>query len=673
MKLFFLPLTLLTLNAYAGAPDCTALGNIVSDMEADLQKQSFKNCQSVRIEDFIKEGPIDDQIKTHFLDYRCKPMGSLESEITRLETQLATLRGLQEFSKDLAKKNDLLKAVPTAEKLKEETVKQGRKFQSGLKTAYTLEKILSLKSNELLLKIKERAAGGDLSGRDFDVIYADVCPKADYCKELDEYKDFLKDDAVIKELGSVFKGSPLDAQAIDGMKAALSITDQEGKALSYGAIIDVLEASKVDLNKINTASGLDRNLIKALKQVPSFKAGGNLSFLAELSKAKDSLSTKATIDSFKYLSEDVQIRNAATLKSKLSAVLFNIDKVSKLDQPTKDACQKLFDPATKPEICLTALETLSPSLGSAYEDDQDTISALRSLADSNKKISDFNNICLDEQLLINNTQQSSGPNSLKDCSQSFISEEGILSKKLTALNLLRSKLLSENTKLQDFRNFAIQKLDENTCKQTRISSVISDCGGISMENITPSIDLLTGDILKVAVAFTPKDEADISSYCEDEKIKKSNSESRLCEFLDENTLPNTAVGSPTDTATAPIDIEDSRADRDARKNAIAAAVNNIAGAMGRQYQTPYNPYNYYNPYGSNIPPMTISDSLTYNSVFYGGYSGYYPMNNASPFVYNSQVLKYTGLNTGTSGLFSYSAAGGSSYGPTSFMPSFKFD
>ncbi|GEM_PF-5094903 len=673
MRRLIIPLTLLSLAAQAGAPDCTALSNIISDMETDLQRSSLPNCKKVNIKDAVKEGEIvDPNITIEFENARCFALGTLESEISKMEGQLATIRGLQEFSKDLSKKNDLLKNVVTSEALKKNIVVQAKNFQKGLKTAFVMEKLLAFKTNDFLMQLKERTATGDLTKRDLTEVLSKSCPGKDYCEALNDVVGYLSDEAVLKDIGTVLKDSPLDPKSIEAMKTAITIVENDGKQTptSYEKIMDTLDENKVDLSKVTATNDLDKNLIKALKSVPSFTPNGNLSFLKELSDSKNALETKSIIDTFKYLNKDVSTRNELTIKSKLSAVINSYSNGKQMPAEAVTKCEKLFDPAVSSDECLKALESFDP--GNSYENEKETLLSLRSLSDSNKKLNERAAQCMNEQILINNTQLSSGPNTLKDCDITFIEKEADLAKKLSAYNLVRSKLLSEKKRNQDFRNYAIERLNKNTCKVDNAISEISNCGGINLTNINPALNVLTGDILKVAVIYQAEPEVDISGYCDSED-KKTDSESRICEFEEEDAKEPVFIAN-ADNTTAPTDIEDDRAGHDAKMNALSGAMNNIFGALGNANRTQaYNPYNYNNPY-STYSPMTISDSLTYSSVYYGGYSGYYPMANSSPFVYNSQLLGYTNKGTGTGSNYSYSAAGGStsSYGVSSFIPTFGF-
>lgn len=686
MKLLILPTILLSLSAFAGAPDCQSLAQMISGMEADLQRKSFKDCKKVEIKDFLKEGATADAetIKS-FEENRCESLGKMETEITKLEGQLATIRALQEFSKDLGKKHAVLKNVTTSIALDKEISTQGKHLQTGLKTAYVMESLLALKKPDFLLALKERTDTGNLTQRDFQAVYDKSCPAADYCKSIDSIKEYLLDENVLVQIGIAVKKSTLDSKSIDAMRAALAIKPVEQdkskkqsqtppEQMTYASILASLNENKINLAKIDDKSPMDRNLIKAIKAIKSFEPMGDLDYLAVLKKSKDALETKSTIDSFKYMTKDVSVRNEMTMKSKLSAIIYKLDSGKQLSDESKTACATLLDPKVTSEECLKSLKKTTATLDNVYESEKIGLESIQALSDSNAELKKFENSCLDSQLLINNAQLSSGPDPLKDCKSPFLSSENELSKKLTALNLLRGKLLQENKKIQDFRNFAIEKLEDQSCKQPKNDLLIGDCGGVSLDNITPALKVLSGDMLKVAVVYKEDSEVDIESYCEGEE-KNTESQEKICEFLEDEGLPNRAVAN-NDNASAPTEIDNSRINHDIKMNALQGAINNIAGALGRQNQTYYSPYNYNNPYASSAPPMTISDSLTYNSIYYGGYGGYYPMANSSPFMYNSQLLRYSTPSTGSGSLYSYSTTGGvsagSSYGLSNFLPTFSF-
>ena len=678
--LLILSVSLIPLIAQAQAPDCKGLGVIVSNLETDLQRSKLSDCQKVFLKDQLKaEEKLDPEIEEHFNGGRCEPLGKLEIDIQRLEGQLATLRALQEFSKDLSKKHQVLKNHPTTKEMNKAIVLQGQNLQAGLKTAYAMENLLTLKKPDFLIELQSRTSSGALTVRDFNEAYNALCAtKKDECQEVDHIKNFLTDPAIIKEIGIVLKNSTLDSKGIDGLKNALKIAKKDGTPTSYGEIIQALHDKKVDLSKISSESPLEKSLILALKDIPDFETKGNLSFTESISKAKNALDTKATIDSYKYMAENVTLRNRMTQKSKMAAIINSISRGKTIPDEVKSACNTLLDPKTSPQDCLGKLEHFVGGLDQAYESDKLALSSIRALNESNDQIEKFQSLCLDEQQLINNAQTTQADSLLKDCKQSFISEEAILSKKLDALNLVRGKLLSENKHIQDFRNFAIQKLESNSCNKEGSSTVstIGDCGTDIATGLTPSLNILTSDVLNVAILykdFDDKTEA-VAEYCESDKTKKTNDLSRLCEYISDDSLPNTpTLVSNNDDVSAPTEI-DSRAGHDAKMNALQGAINNIAGALGQQNRTYYTPYNYYNPYLSNTPPMTISDSLTFNSVYYGGYSGYYPMANSSPFIYNSQLFGHMNSGTGTGSLYSYSASGASSsgYGISNFLPTFSF-
>ena len=681
MKRIIIPLTFLSLTAFAGAPDCGSLGNIISDMESDLQKQSLKQCQNVQYKDAItpttdgKPSSLlgDPTIAQHFIDSRCFSLGTVEAEIARMEGQLAIYRGLQEFSKDLSKKNDSLKTVVNSDVYAKQVVKDAKLLERGLKTAAVLEALVNL-DVDFLKQLKERTSGGNLVQRDWDEVVSKTCPNAEkinLCTSLTQMAEYLGED-VYKEIGGVLKTSSLDSSSVKGLKTALSIKDSEGEDTSFDELIQELKIAGADFSKVNPKANLDQKLIKALKKIPSFSTNGDMDFIKSIKTAKQGLETKSVIDSFKYLSEDVSNRNNLTVKTKLSALIYSVDKAGKLGDDSKEACKALLDPVVPASTCLEAMKKSVGDLPAEFWQEKDSISRIETLQNSNKEITDFTNMCLNEDVLISNV----GTDILKDCKQNFISEENILSKKLTAYNLMRQKLLSENKKSLDFRNYAIQKLDTQKCAQAKNSlSTLSDCGGISMESINPVINVLSGDIMKVAVMYNNDPDVDIDAYC-DEDTKKNELEAKICLFTTEEKGQDNGTSLSLRSLAeidAPIDVAEKRAEKDMKMNALSNALNGIASTLGQQNRNYNNPYNYLSPYSSATPPMTISDALTYNATMYGGYGGYYPLNNASPYVFNSQVLKYTGATTGNN-LFSYSAAGPTtSYGPSSFLPSFKFD
>ncbi len=678
MKLFIIPLAILSMSAFATAPDCKGLGSIISNLETDLQRSRLSDCQKVFLKDQLKaDEKLDPEIEEHYNGARCEPLGKLELDIQKIEGQLATLRALQEFSKDLSKKHQVLKKVPTTKELNKKVALQAQNLNSGLKTAFTLESLLSIKDSSFIEELKERTSTGPLTQRDFDEVYKAKCAsKAVGCTTMQELAPYLSDPNVLNEIGIVLKSSSLDKNGIEALKSSLKISTADGKEMSYSDINAKLKGHAINLSQISAETKIETDVISVLKEIPDFAPQGNLSFIEKMNEAKNAVETKAIIDSFKYTSEEIALRNRMTQKSKMGAIINSINRGKTIPEDVKTACGSLLKPEVAPNTCLEKLENFVGTLDQAYESDKIALSSIRSLQDSNEQIEKFQSMCLNEQQLINNAQTTTEGTVLRDCNQSFISEEAILAKKLNALNLVRSKLLSENKPIQDYRNFAIAKLDSNTCsKDSTMVSIIGNCSTTVSAGLTPVMEILTADVLNVAVMYRGRidDSVDISEYCENENLKKTNDQLKLCEYLTaEDKLPNNP-GSSNDSVSAPTDV-DSRAGHDAKMNALQGAISNIAGALGQQNRTYYNPYNYNNMYRSNYNPMTISDSLTYGSVMYGGYGGYYPMANNSPFMYNSQLFGYMGATAGTGSLYSYSTSGtsSSSYGISSFLPTFSF-
>lgn len=686
MKLILAPLLLISFTAFAASTDCQGLGDMISKMERELQEMTLgADCKKVLLTDVVKTGTNQTLVQSTFDDAKCNSLSSLESEIALLEGQIAVQRGLLQFSKDLSDKHEILKDISTQEQLNDKIKDLGKDFKSGLKTAHALESLLfTTGAMEFINALKARAGAG-LTPTDWAEEKEKFCPTGAttiraYCPNL---ATMAFDRDTLAEIGNVLNKAStkdLEVKDITALQAALKINqkykDADNKEVeySYDDIVKNLATSGIKINEIGQTADFSKDFIKGLKKVPSFKAAGDLDLVKKLNSARTAMETKGIIDSFKFITDDVINRNNITVKSKLLSTMASLNASTTISADHQAACKDLLTPDKDPKLCLEALSDHSDSLGSAYSLQKEMIRNIQTLLDNTTSTKETIAKCLK----IENIKRSKA-NMLTnaDCNFAGTEIEATLAQKKAGLDLVRQKILMNNKRLQDFRNFTIDRMQANKCeKANREGSLITDCGGVDLtKDLTPAVTVLSGDILKVAVMFVRKGDdedfaPDMDDYC-DRPI--TDIEKRVCTLLKEKKATDPAV--ITHVKAAPTSTGNNQAAKDAQMAALTSAVQNISGAMGRQYRSQSPQYNYYsnnNTGYSTMPRMSISDSLTYGAVYYGGYGGYYPMNNSSPYLFNSSLLNYMGAPA-TNSNFSYSAVGSSSYGAGTFMPTYRFD
>lgn len=650
----FIYLILFISLSFAGSPpDCNGLGKILDDYEKDLHKKTISDCSKMKPADLVGQLTILDH---EFLnDKMCSQMGNIETQIEKLKADLVILDGIKK-----------LKAVVSVSKEKVEkdtrqkpSQEAGKNFVQSLNTAQSLEVLLStsLKDGKhLIQKLKEIPENRRLTQKDLTDRINELCSEESREDEnACNPKIFSPGSEAANEILSLIKTTDPTIKQIAQWQRMLEIKRKsatpEDSTYSFNQMQKELGFAfeALDQNKV-----LTKEQLLAIKKLDDFENNSDFSFVKNISEINQKKKHKIYSDQFFLLMGDTKLRQQYEVQSKISVVWENLKHLSPdLSDIQKQACDKskiLFEHAKE---CSRHLKDVQKKL--ATKDLKDILSSIDSSISLVDQLQEIEVSCKEEL-----EKTSSLP---ERCYAHIENDSAKIQDQIMQLNLLKDKIGSENKDLMTYRNFALRKWNENKgCG--KVSAPIDFCEESGPSHISKDALLTISDVLNVAIVFTPPtiEDSEVEKLCEDEtKPKRSNYESKLCEFFDDTTPEiietknHTAPDGPTD---APDGKHTQARIKDAwlqgSANLLSTALRELMPRQSMYQSFRPNPYQYnYNPYYRAAPVLGISDQILFNARYNGAYGFYMPTPGQRPYTSFAPAGNISPYTTTNSRYFNY--------------------
>lgn len=621
MLLLFIPLS------FAGAPNCAGLAQILQRYENELENSHLDGCVQINLNTLNPGSPHPQ--KEIFEKYRCADFKTLESVIQNLENKRATFIGFEKLKNDIREaKDEASRYIPRG----------GLNFVSLLNTAQSLELMTKTVVNDRpLLNHVQEAPDEVIDLKRFvrELCGQNVSSQEDACNSA----LFDPSEDAAREIFSLVRNVPsINSEQLSGWQSALSIVKKDDSPYSFVQLQTEMRSafSVIDTNE----ETLTKDHLAAIAQLDDFKnPTGDLSFVQDLFGQKGVIRQKALSDRFLLLLGDAKKRQELEIQSKMSITWQNIKK-NNPELHSAD-CEDIKNNFSAARGCLSAIHSAKDNLSSnqalASNLNSHTVPALESSLSHLRALEDSLTNCnsafrdLKDQAQLPESCFSVTPQNLLE-----VSEE------IRQLNLLKDKIGQQNLDRMKYRNFALQKWQDQRCASD--SSPMDLCeswtdsqGHTFGVTISPEVIKASHDSMKILLAFAPptQDESIVEELCEDEDKKKTSSEEKLCAFFEEESSDYTAPGlevAPDGPVQAPNGQHGGSEARDAWIQAGGSILGDILRSrMPRMPPPRVNPYPYnFSPFNSGGPPVGIADSIMFNARFQGGYGFYSPTPGVQP-------------------------------------------
>jgi hypothetical protein len=596
MRYLILFLAIPFLSAQAGAPDCERIKKIASDLEKKIQSAHFTTEVCTKM-DAKSLGLTDSSIGfSGDWDYRCKDYSAIDAQLKSIENEIALLKGIESL------KTEIIDGLKTIDKNKnqDQAKADSASFMKNLEVARSLEKFLATSNasgENILGKVAtdpDWKTETDLNG--FAKILMKYCggfpQKESVCEKgyalnedtFKEIKDFIK---VGKNTERKF-----NKNQIKDLTNALAINSGEEK-YSFEQLAQGLKG--VQANGLLAAE--DIQMIKALPELSNDKS---FDFLKNMKqsikgiKASEALVKAKSIPShFSSLLNDLKKRQEWEMKSKLSLVLNQHE--SSLTEDVAEECTNARELKGSIEKCLTPL--LDNKALKSYERRSvgDLISEFHYGQEHIAKLDQLLKECIPDEGLAYPAK----------CEGYITKQMAELVAKSQVLNALKAKHIQADPNLISLRNFALEKLNSESCKMTSVESNISSCDGVG--NISLQVIVLSAEAKDIVFMYDkPTVPSSIEEICDNKEIK-TNFKDELCAIKDEP--PMIESKSTFDSYEAPVNPDGSDNTAQAWVDLGSSVVNSLAALMAPRQQPMMRPYAPVLPYSQPImyQPKDIVD------------------------------------------------------------------
>lgn len=559
----------------------------------------------------------------------CSDLLSIEDKIRRLENEVAILRGFEKLIDDIQTQKDKL-----AEVNPREAKDVAKDLNEGLQMAYLMEELVHEGNpsdfiEKLSSGIKSKSPEEIARPTVFKNTLREVCntygedSKPDFCGEIDGLSE-----AQIIEIGELLKASPGPEQIAD-WRDALKITTPDGSPYSFAAMHQNLRDGGLDLSssEINLTSAQ----ISLLRNLPDIENKANLAYLEKIKKAKDQLEMTKIFGEMKFLTTELQNRQAFETQSALSILWSELNKGElSLAEDQSTACDEAYFDLAQSQVCLTALKEKSGTLGPS-DPGKKRLAALIQNIESSKPHADnltrFQSQCLKIEVL--NDAKKTG--NLPDDCQSIFPSEALESKleEIQKLNDQKTSIITKNQDLFDLRNIAMNQI--KNCQRT--NSKVGEFCSIEL-GIDHEVGFLSFEAEKISAYFTEGATLKaIDLICDDEKKQDSPAKIEACRLLNPEPVVESEDPEPVPEEKKSVEDNTDYTPRNTMvRDAWIQGGMNLAATIGRGLmQRPYNPYanmgGYQGPYyytpGYNYAMGSTSDNLLmFNSAYFGSMSYY---------------------------------------------------
>lgn len=622
----------------SAALSCGELESMVSDLEQAFMKTRISgNCSSLPASSLV---PGEQEETISIVDkHKCSDLAIIEAEIRNRENEVAMLRGFQKLKDDIRTEKER-----TAQTNPRKAQEAGENFANGVLTAQSLEVLLNENTSvEFLTSLRDALSPLPEDQKNNPEVFhsklRSICaPENERTPVGPCHSSFRPNSAALKEINQLLSVAPSQEQ-LQSWRDALAIKKLDGSPYSFNELHQALQDAYPALKEGKVA--LTRDQLRAIRALPDFEDASKLSALSQLKEAKGDFKMHTLMEEFKFLAGDLKQRQQFEIQSKVSLLWKNIkNEAPPLTEDERAACESAFQGYDKSKTCLDTLMGQLPSLpASPMKNQIKTMSdSLRAGLNHLDKMQTVEKTCLTPEVL--DEAKRSGElsplclNLLPDLDSDLAKKQ----KEIVGLNAIKDKIGSENRRLMDFRNFAIEQMTSNNCA-SQVSSIGEFCSeeldlGISREAV-----VLSSDLLKIALVHVPKQSGtNLEAYCEDENLKSF--EKKLCEQFDdpeessEEATPTTPRVIPLPSGESKVDVDNPRSSRAERDAWVQGSVNLASTIMNSLYAKPYNPYaqmammnpypySYYQPTLYNNPAYAQS-LLNLNNLYYGSLGYYRP-------------------------------------------------
>lgn len=629
LLMFFIPM-----SYAATAPSCSEMNSILKSFESKLQKDNVDSCSGLTASEFLKDVALKDG--SFFDKKKCLPLNSIETELENLKIRQGVLDGIKKIkvqvqtSQEDADSPSFLKAAEA-----------GKTFISSLNTAQSFELLLQTPVGDKLLIDKLKKDVPEDKRKTAKDLLAAI---ADLCKE-------QKKDASNACNTSLFKPSQETVDAIsDLIKNGDTSETEVAKWQAMLAIKKKGSDEKYSFTQMQAELGdsfgevgekLSKNQLRAIQKLSEFESAKGLAFVEKIAGISEKQQNTIEFSRINLLIDDARTRQQFEVRAKMSTAWSNFgSNTSKLTAEDREKCEASASSFDNSKDCYQALKViekdLSDDMRSFLEAAEVSLDYEASLAQGKTSCAEFTktNILSDE------------------CKQSIETELADVQEKILQLNALKAKIATENDELMKLRNFALKKWQDQSCQ----SGVPSSSMDLCETEISKDVNLLFIDTMKIAIAYTPKDdtESEAKKICDEIKDGDTSPKAKICNFFDDTTPTNIVPDAPASAKSVGMS-PDSDADSVKIRDAWTQGLANIAGTtLGMLFPQRYvpptagmYPYNYNTPRPSPFGCKGTAECSVLSARINYGYGVYTPPTQAysSDAVFGSSSQSYSQYST----------------------------
>jgi hypothetical protein len=598
--MYLLLLWLIPFTHATTAPNCVELSRIVTELEKDFMQQEFKNCRGVTTQGMENPGAIEHETVE---ENKCRSLGSIVTNIQQLENEQSVLEGFKKL------KADLLTYKTNAGASNQQSAQQaGKNFVDVLVTAQSLEALMAAKTKEgapLLVGLKSVNQDNRDSVAKMKAAVDGLCQSNANTKDACQEGVFEPNQQAITEINGLLNGD-LSAAEVERWRSEFAIKKASDQSdYSFLDMRTTLKSSLGDLERGQPR--LTRQQLKAIHELPDFSNASEGSLNQKINQAKAAMAPQLRMEQFKFLLEDARERQQLEIQSKVSLLYSSFfNNSSHLSPQEKESCLAARESFEDAVNCSGSMQNNQNKIGNNTHQQrlQETLAAIECSRNYRDRLVTSSRECVNPEVLSAAKLSGSLPEA---CSESFSQQGEKLALQLRALKHLREKLIEQNQRTADFRDFAQQKMYEMNCFSTALESNIQ-CDGDML--IAPEALLLTSQTMDVSLVLSKpalSKSTDIIAHCESAKTRQ---ERLLCAF-GSGEGPSDIIETKNDPHEyqAPLRA-DSRHNpvREAQLMALNRLARDIAGSLAPR-PLAQNPYNYHQGLGRGGPVTPLAGQI----------------------------------------------------------------
>jgi hypothetical protein len=597
---------------------CFSLKKSLAELESKFQNSTLKNCKDLKDSDISMS--IPDDFKPMFNKLKCSNMGTLDTMLGEMESQLVLMDELEDLrNQAIAGQRTLSEATNWSDSEK----KLATQFSKDITLAATIQNVLESEKLKKLFEGEVKGPAWESKINSFckDNALSPICSMwltygpSSTTKAL-PLTDFF---AFLDELRVLTQNGELPQEKKDNLLASLKI-EKDGVSHDFKTYQNTL--GELGLYKSMTDSSfknIDKNQRKLLRlaqiRLPNDKdeLSSIKKMMGNLSKSQDMLAVKSTTTMFKELMADNVARQEARIKSRWSSLY----KSFKPDAP------KCLEPNVNLNACInTEWNSLknNPGLSQQQSDFFQSLDASSKRLAANKTTIAR---CSREDAIQSFIKNSNIPD---ECDKNLPKRENVeLNRKI--LLALRSRLATQEDQRLRFRQFAANEHQKRCGEATRFEASPKCQELPGQVEFGPALLMMADTIPLFMEGMRSKDELS-SADCPDTLEGEYASICRL--FNQAPSVASSSYNPPNIAPVTPGTDAPTRTRDPIVADALAGVANDLANMwvqnrMNKMYQ-PYRPWQMapYQAFPYSRPiSMSMSDYVMTNASFYGGYGNYY--------------------------------------------------